>query len=197
MWVRSLGREGSLEKGVVTHSSIVAWRIPWTGEPGGLQSMGSQRVRYDWAHTHLKHCKSAILKKLKIKFQQILKSIPFRLSRKYEQVTLCLWPGYWMNLTGMGELLTRMSPTESWDVNPGSSIGKHWVTNGPFDNSLSCSKGLGPPKGVRGAPLTRRECPLWVLTFSGDSPSFWPGKYNHPTRPGRGTIPMCWAANRE
>ena len=40
--VRSLGREDPLKKGMATHSSILAWRIPWTEEPGGLQSMGSQ-----------------------------------------------------------------------------------------------------------------------------------------------------------
>ena len=43
-WVQSLGQEDSLEEGMATHSSILAWRIPWTEEPGGLQSMGSQRV---------------------------------------------------------------------------------------------------------------------------------------------------------
>ena len=47
-WVWSLGQEGSLEEGVVTHSSILAWRIPWTEEPGGLQSIESQRVGHDW-----------------------------------------------------------------------------------------------------------------------------------------------------
>ena len=46
-WVRSLGWEDPLEKGKATHSSILAWRIPWTEEPGGLQSMGSQRVGHD------------------------------------------------------------------------------------------------------------------------------------------------------
>ena len=46
-WVRSLGQEGPLEEGVTTHSSIPDWRIPWTEEPGGLQSMGSQRVRHN------------------------------------------------------------------------------------------------------------------------------------------------------
>ena len=45
--VRSLGREDPLEESMATHSSILAWRIPWTEEPGGLQSMGLQRVRYD------------------------------------------------------------------------------------------------------------------------------------------------------
>ena len=43
--VQSLGREDPLEEGMATHSSILVWRIPWTEEPGGLQSMGSQRVR--------------------------------------------------------------------------------------------------------------------------------------------------------
>ena len=43
-WVRSLGWEDPLEKGMATHSSILAWRIPWTEKPDGLQSMGSQRV---------------------------------------------------------------------------------------------------------------------------------------------------------
>ena len=46
-WVRSLGQEDPLEKGMATHSGILTWRIPWTEEPGGLQSTGSQRVGYD------------------------------------------------------------------------------------------------------------------------------------------------------
>ena len=46
--VRSLGREDSLEKGMATHSSILAWRIPWTKESGGLQSIGLQTVTYNW-----------------------------------------------------------------------------------------------------------------------------------------------------
>ena len=44
-WVQSLGQEDPLEESMATHSSILAWRIPWTEEPGGLQHMGSQRVR--------------------------------------------------------------------------------------------------------------------------------------------------------
>ena len=46
--VWSLGQEDPLEKGMTTHSSILAWRIPWTEDPGGLQSVGSQRVGHDW-----------------------------------------------------------------------------------------------------------------------------------------------------
>ena len=59
-WVRSLGWEDPLEKEMATHSSILAWRIPWTEEPGRLQSTGSQRVGHDWAtshtRTHLSKC---------------------------------------------------------------------------------------------------------------------------------------------
>ena len=49
MGVRSLNWEDPLEEGMAIHSSIVAWRIPWTEEPGGLQSKGSLRVGHDWS----------------------------------------------------------------------------------------------------------------------------------------------------
>ena len=51
-WVGSLGWEDPLEKGMVTHSSIFPWRIPWTEEPGRLQSLGLQKVRHDWITKH-------------------------------------------------------------------------------------------------------------------------------------------------
>jgi len=47
IWVRSVGQEDPLEKGMATHSIILAWEIPWTEETGGLQSIGSQRVGHD------------------------------------------------------------------------------------------------------------------------------------------------------
>ena len=47
--VRPLGGEDPLEEGMATHSSILAWRIPWTEEPGGLQSTGLHRVGHDWS----------------------------------------------------------------------------------------------------------------------------------------------------
>ena len=49
MWIQSLSLEDPLEKGMATHSSILGWEIPWTEEPGGLQSTGLQRVRHDLA----------------------------------------------------------------------------------------------------------------------------------------------------
>ena len=47
IWVQSLGQEDLLEKEMATHSSILAWKIPWTEDTGRLQSMGSQRVEHD------------------------------------------------------------------------------------------------------------------------------------------------------
>ena len=47
MWIQSLGQEDSLEKEMATHSSILAWEIPWTEEPDGLQSTGPQRVGHN------------------------------------------------------------------------------------------------------------------------------------------------------
>ena len=62
-WVQSLGGEDLLEKEMATHSSILAWKIPWTEEPGRLQSMGLQRVGHDWGtslslYFHLLHVRS-------------------------------------------------------------------------------------------------------------------------------------------
>ena len=55
---RSLGQEEPLEKESATHSSILAWKIPWTEAPSGLQSEGSQRVRHDWAKEHVHVCEA-------------------------------------------------------------------------------------------------------------------------------------------
>ena len=58
--VQSLGREDSLEKGMAIHSSILAWRIPWTEEPGGLQSMGSQKSPYVTIPTYSSYISNGI-----------------------------------------------------------------------------------------------------------------------------------------
>ena len=68
-WVQSLGWKDPLEEGMATHSSILAWRIPWTKEPGGLQSMGSQRVRRDSAtNTHTSPDFSSLLSSVTYSF---------------------------------------------------------------------------------------------------------------------------------
>ena len=80
--VWSLGQEDPLEKGMATHSSILAWRIPWTEKPGRLQSMGSQRVRQDWA-TNTFTFFFTLLRPLTATTLQVLTGFP-----------LCLWQRY-------------------------------------------------------------------------------------------------------
>ena len=55
-WVRALGWGDPLEEGMAAHSSVLAWRIPWAGEPGGLPSMGPHRVSHDCAHATYRPC---------------------------------------------------------------------------------------------------------------------------------------------
>ena len=62
-WVRSLDSEDPLEQEMATHSCILAWEIPWTEEPGGLQSMGSQRVRHDLVTKQQSHLNKSDWKK--------------------------------------------------------------------------------------------------------------------------------------
>ena len=62
-WVQSLDQEDPLEKEMAMHSSILAWRIPWREEPGGLPSMVSQRVRHDWSNLATHTCSLASLNK--------------------------------------------------------------------------------------------------------------------------------------
>ena len=57
--IRDLGWEDPLEEGLAIHFRILAWRIPWTAEPGGLQSTGSHRVRHDRSHFPCMHAKDA------------------------------------------------------------------------------------------------------------------------------------------
>ena len=63
MWVRSLGQEDPLEEGMVTHSSILAWRIPWREGPGGLQSKGMQIVNLWQLGTHTRKNKISLMAK--------------------------------------------------------------------------------------------------------------------------------------
>ena len=77
-WVQSLGREESLEKGMATHSSILAWEFHAQEKPGGLQPVGSQRIRHDWGtYTLTFHCRRAIKSRM----------IPWQKERKRELKT--------------------------------------------------------------------------------------------------------------
>ena len=102
--VQSPGQKDPLEKGMTTHSRILAWRIPWIGETDRLQSMGSQRVKHDWAtNTHTQYIwftmlywfqvYSKVYTYTNIHFFQVL--FPYRLLHNTEQSSLCciLSPG--------------------------------------------------------------------------------------------------------
>ena len=71
-WVQSLGWEDLLEKEMATHSNILAWKIPWMEEPGGLQSKGSQRVGHDLATEHQQQTRSSPLSFISSKILSLL-----------------------------------------------------------------------------------------------------------------------------
>ena len=75
-WVRYLGGENPLEEEMAAHSNILTWKIPWTEEPGGLQSMGSQRVWHDQACTHT-YTQSHNMSAQSIYGHSIFSAIPF------------------------------------------------------------------------------------------------------------------------
>ena len=83
MWFRSLGGEDPLEEEMASHSSVLAWRISQTEEPGWLQSMGFQRVGYDWAYTHTIHNLFNSLSRERGKFSVSVLSVLAQKSQKW------------------------------------------------------------------------------------------------------------------
>ena len=69
-WVRSPDREDPLENGVATHSSVLAWEIPWTEKPGGLQAMGSPRIGHGWATNNLTLTLSTLVWNIESEFRK-------------------------------------------------------------------------------------------------------------------------------
>ena len=104
--VQSLGEEDPLEKGTATHSSILALEIPWTEEPGGLQSMGSQRVRQDWLTNTL----------TLFSVLGILQRMPYRSIRKRDS-PVQKWTS----------VLNRHFTKEKWPINIWK--GAHFINN--------------------------------------------------------------------
>ena len=90
-WVWSLGWEDPLEKEMATHSSILAWRIPWTEEPGRLQSTGSQKVGHDWATS---------LSLINLKFLSILLVYQFTITEPTCSKYFLKWCYIWVNKMG-------------------------------------------------------------------------------------------------
>ena len=105
--VWSLGWEDPLEKEMATHSSTLAWKIPWTEEPGRLKSMGSQRVGHDWATSLL------------IILDLLGHLSPTTLSEGYIRIKVRFWPNSWLNEFWPNEsshylLAKRCHRTYSW-----------------------------------------------------------------------------------
>ena len=127
-WVWSLGWEDPLEKGMATHSSILAWRIPWTEEPGGEESMGPQRVGRDWATTtlsfmlqHVSALHSVSEMKNTLEIVSIILSLHFTISQLNKPVgylqnisflSLVFDPTTWLGLQHLS------SPTRDWTHAP-------------------------------------------------------------------------------
>ena len=102
-WVRSLGWEDPLEKEMAIHSSILAWRIPWTEEPGGLQSTGSQRVGHYWAtslHFNILICPGILMENL-MTSQKLTKGLN-ELANMLITFMVCIWKITGLNLTFSG-----------------------------------------------------------------------------------------------
>jgi len=126
-WVWSLGWEDPLEEEMATHSSIFAWEIPWTEEPGGLQSIGSQRVGHDWSDLACTHKDFLIFCGLLGKSVESLlsgwwgpSSLPPR--RPQSNPTTLSLPGWWHRKEVAGFLGVR----ERWEVmSPGAVLHFH------------------------------------------------------------------------
>ena len=136
-WVKSLGGEDPMEKEVATHSSILPWKIPWTDEPGRLQSTELQRVRYNWAHTHrLINCNNLSL------FSSVAQSCPIRCNP-----VNCSTPGLPVphqlpeSTQNPCPLYQWCHPTISSSVAPFSSCPQPFPASGSFQMSQPSASG--------------------------------------------------------
>ena len=128
---------GTSPEEMTTHSSILAWGIPWTEEPGWLQSMGSQRVGHDWALTH----KCSQVRDLRVRVPMKIQTgfAPGKLRPCYHW---CLWWNVPVNPLEMSCLTTKKSPFIMWtDWNDGSYkdiilLKRYWQHDGPVPNTL-------------------------------------------------------------
>ena len=103
-WVRFLSWEDPLEEGMATHSSILAWRIPRTEEPGGLQFMESQRVRHDWATEHEGNLPTGGKQVVKENTQC---PSPAQPENQHRRCLEWLWPIYFMEPEGKSVIIPK------------------------------------------------------------------------------------------
>ena len=118
-WVRSLGWEDPLEKEMATHSSVLAWRIPGTGEAGGLPSMGSHRVGHDWSDL----AAAAVMESLNLKLYLLLFKYGYSSRGTTGTENSCYthqdnWPYYWWE----GKVASVQWESEKWFRSSGNSL---------------------------------------------------------------------------
>ena len=121
--VQSLGQEDPLDKSRATHSSILAWRIPWTEEPGGLQSMGSRRVGQDWATDTLIFTSSFSYLNSCVSIAESVKlTLCYLRARSHLHSDLRSLPGMWSSrLTLFPVLPVALASLALWRVSEASS----------------------------------------------------------------------------
>ena len=128
-WIRSLGWEDPLEEVVATHSNILAWKLPWTEEPGRLQSMGWQRVRHDWTQQSTLSCAGRVFRELRKFGRSLAVTCPDSggkggLGKRLLGVTPCI-----VEVEGeYPSLLHKVSWRRKWQLTPvflpGKSLGQ-------------------------------------------------------------------------
>ena len=132
IWIPSLCQEDPLEKGMATHSSILAWRIPWTEESGGLQSTGLQRAGHDWAtntHTYLPEKDTIIVIRDGSKSVRILCLCV--MGREWDYVHL--YKRKWkVNVLVAQSCLTLCDPMDWNSPNKNTGVGCHSLLQGIF-----------------------------------------------------------------
>ena len=152
IWVQFLGREDPLEEGMATHSSILAWRIPWTEEPGRLQSMGLQRVGWDWVtkHTLMLHI-----------------CLPWRLMTKDRSSTVSLWVWAQSCREGarFGSLPTWSVPRKSLTFSLLGALWSAWTFTSGKRKKKPCSFKILSKKGFSDAQISPGWKPQHLIDY--------------------------------
>ena len=121
----SLGLEDPLEKGTAMRSSIRAWRIPWTEEPGGIQAIGSQRVGHDWAFNTHAHCTRCVTSAVFFLNDTLKVTLTASLSPDPRDVSLCLGCTHVQCMVWPWDYLRRCVSPETWIA--------FWLVNRRFE----------------------------------------------------------------
>ena len=160
--VRSLGREDPLEEEMATHSSILAGRIPWTGEPGRPQSVASHRVSHDWSNLVCMHAFVAEFDSSHFQEREVRNRNPFGIFREQFPLTaLTLIERNWDSQTNSalpGKILVPPQTDEpQWQLTwgfPGGSVLKNLPADAGDARDVELTPGSGrPPGGGRDSPL--------------------------------------------